>query len=162
IEKKRRNKLIRTKVFVKIYLNHKLVYKTTESQLQNDFTVKWAQIFNVFMISRPDSVILQLFEKVDSTERMIAEVLIPTPDDNRTCQNYALEDFDFSSSEEFYMYLKTSNQSELFFTSGKLKAGLGWGVDENDTVLAPPKPQNASSAVLYAEDMKNFDAIAAL
>lgn len=115
------------------------------------------------MISKPDTVIIQLYENISSKERMLAEILIPTPDENITSQNYSLEDFDFSSSDEFYMYLKTTNQSELFFTSGKLKAGLGWGIDEKDgSVLAPPKQTSSSSVTLYGEEIKNFDAIAAL
>ena len=52
-EQTRRNKLSHTKVYVKIVFNGKQVFTTDICQLQNDFTVKWAQIFNIFMITFP-------------------------------------------------------------------------------------------------------------
>jgi hypothetical protein len=168
-EKDRRNKLLRTKVYVKIIFNGKLVFTTIESQLQNDFTVCWAQIFNIFMITFPDSILLQIFEYSDSKshEQMIAQINLPMPDSNCTSANYDLEDYDFSSSAAIYMRLKTSNQIESLNTSGTLKAGAGWGIDEkNGNLLMPPSFRHTSisqsEVAIKHEEMKSFDAIAAL
>jgi coiled-coil and C2 domain-containing protein 2A len=150
---------------VKIYLNDKLVYTTNEAQLQSDFSAQWGQIFNIYMISYPDSIILQIFEHIDSRsrERLIAEIILPTPELNCTSANYNLEDYEFSSREAFYMHLKTSNQIELFYTSGSIKAGSSWGIDEKDgSVLAPPKSSSELDSALKHEEMKNFDPIVAL
>lgn len=164
-EQTRRSKLAKTKVYVKIFLNDKQVYTTNECQLQNDFSVKWAQIFNIYMITFPDSICLQIFEYTDSRskERMLAEINLPMPEMSSTSANYNLEDYEFSSTEAFYMHLKTTNQSELFYTSGKLKTGTGWGIDEKDgTVLVPPQSAGQSDSAIKQDEMKSFDAIAAL
>ena len=164
VEQLRRAKLNKTRVYVRIFLNNKLVYTTKEAQLQDDFSVVWAQIFNIYMIGFPDSICLQIYEHTGSKsrERMIAQVNVPTPEINSTSKNYSIEEYDFSSSQAFYMHLKSTNQIELLFTSGVLKAGAGWGIDEKDgTVLIPPIAAKTETA-LKQEEMKNYDAIAAL
>lgn len=164
-EQTRRNKLAKTKVYVKIFLNGKLVFTTNECQLQSDFSVRWAQIFNIYMISYTDSIHLQIYDYYDSKsrERLLAEIDLPTPDPNCTSSNYSLEDFEFSSIEPFYMHLKSTNQIELFYTCGMIKTGAGWGIDERDgTVLVPPMLRKTNDTVLDQEEIKSYDAIAAL
>lgn len=98
----RRSRLIRTRLFVRIYLNGKLVHTTADAQLQSDFTVKWAQIFNIYVLSstlETDSIVLEIYEHSDvssrSREHLVAELSIPTPDPAIT--SYALDDYEFSS-----------------------------------------------------------------
>ena len=57
------NKLAKTHLYVKIVFNGKPVFSTDMRQLQSDFNVKWAKLF---MISFPDSILLQLFEFCES------------------------------------------------------------------------------------------------
>ena len=160
-EQSRRNKLAKTRVYVKIFFNGKLVFTTSESQLQNDFSVRWGQIFNIFMMTYPESILLQLFEfqESKSNERMIAEINLPTPEIYTTSDNYSIENYEFASANAFYK-LKASNQVAPMYTSGVLRGCACWGVDEKDgvTVLAPDflkkLPEN--------QDLRNNDAIAAL
>ena len=101
----RRSRLIRTRLFVRIYLNGKLVHTTADAQLQSDFTVKWAQIFNIYVLSstlETDSIVLEIYEHSDASssssrgrEHLVAELSIPTPDPAIT--SYALDDYEFSS-----------------------------------------------------------------
>ena len=86
------------------------------------------------MISFPDSVCLKIYDyyETKSNEKKIADVNLPMPELNCTSKNYQLEDYEFSSKEVFHMNLKITNQIELFYTSGVLKAGSGWGIDEKD------------------------------
>ena len=116
------------------------------------------------MIGYPDSITLQLYEYTGSksNEYMIAQINIPTPEINSTSKNYILDDYDFSSSRTFYMQLKQSNQVELFFTSGVLKVGAGWGIDEKSGSLLMPPVSTKSETALKQEEMRNYDAIAAL
>ena len=94
---------------------------------------------------------------------MIAEVNLPMPEVNCSSINYSLEDYEFASPHAFYMHLEKSNQLEIKYTSGSLKAGSGWGVDERDgTVLVPPILKNNSDAAIKNDEMKQYDAIAAL
>ena len=119
------------------------------------------------MITFPDSILLQIYEHNDSksNEQMISEINLPMPDANCTSLNYNLENYEFSSSVAFYMHLKATNQIDLFFTTGTLKAGAGWAVSEKDgKVLVPTKFSKLShseTAVKY-DEIKSFDAIAAL
>ena len=87
------------------------------------------------------------------------------PDANCTSLNYSLENYEFSSSAAFYMHLKATNQIDLFFTTGILKAGAGWAISEKDgNILVPPKfsaVSHSETAVKY-DEIKSFDAIAAL
>ena len=155
----------RTKVYIKIFLNEKLVYTTKEAQLQSDFSVVWEQIFNIYMISFPDSIYIKIYDYYESKskERKIAEINLPMPEFNCTSMNYQLEDYEFSSKEVFHMNLKISNQIELFYTSGVLKAGAGWGIDEkNGNVLVPPVSKSQAESALNQEEMKMYDPIAAL
>lgn len=164
-EQARRAKLSHTKVYVKIIFNGKQVFTTDICQLQNDFTVKWAQIFNIFMITFPDSIVLQIFEFTDSksNERMIAQLNLPMPEEHCSTHNYSLENYDFASPHAFYMHLEKSNQLEVKYTSGTLKAGTGWGIDERDgSILVPPTLKSNSDAVIKHDEMKGYDAIAAL
>ena len=106
--------------FIKIIFNGKQVFTTDVCQLQSDFTVKWGQIFNIFMITFPDSIDLQIFEFYDSRshERLIAEVNLPMPESNCSSINYSLENYEFASSHAFYMHLEKTNQVEIKYTSG--------------------------------------------
>lgn len=165
VEQIRRNRMARTKVFIRIFLNEKLVNTTVDSQLQNDFSVKWAQIFNIFMVSHPDSIVLQIVECQEnrSKERLISEVIVPTPPTNSTSQNYSLEDIEFSSNEAFAMHIKTTNQIQLFYTSGAVRTGAAWGIDhKTGTVLAPTNASSDADTAIKSEEMKNYDAIMAL
>ena len=94
----------------------------------------WEQIFNIYMISFPDSVCLKIYDyyETKSNENKIADINLPMPELNCTSKNYQLEDYEFSSKEVFHMNLKITNQIELFYTSGVLKAGSGWGIDEKE------------------------------
>jgi coiled-coil and C2 domain-containing protein 2A len=156
-EQKRRNLLASIKVYAKIFFNGKLVYTTNESQLQNDFSVKWGQIFNIYMLTSPESIQLQLFEysgnRRSSNDRFIAEINIPTPETNCTSANYILEDYEF-----------TSNKSgPLMFTSGKIRTGAGWAINPRDgTILIPPNLLERKDTIMKRNEMKNFDAVAAL
>lgn len=117
------------------------------------------------MISQPDSIVIQIhdYHESRSRERLIAEINIPSPELNCTSNNYLLEDYEFASPEAFYLNLKTTNEIELFYTSGILKAGSGWGIDEKDgSVLAPPLSASQVESALKHDEMKNFDPIAAL
>lgn len=120
------------------------------------------------MITFPDSILLQIFEYNDSRshEQMISQINLPMPDVNCTSANYNLENYEFSSSAAFYMHLKSSNQLDLLYTTGTLKAGSGWGVDErNGNILVPPNLKSGvahSEAAIKQDEMKSFDAIAAL
>lgn len=102
----RRSRLIRTRLFVRIFLNGKLVHTTADAQLQSDFSVKWAQIFNIYVLSstlETDSIVLEVFEHSDlsrSREHLIAELSVPTPDPAST--TYSLEDYEFSSQTGLY------------------------------------------------------------
>jgi coiled-coil and C2 domain-containing protein 2A len=155
--------LTRTKLYAKIFLNNKLVNVTNKSQLTNDFSVSWGQIFNIYMISHPESIVVQIHEQVDSSDKLIAEINLPAPEINCTSGNYSLENYDFSSKDAFYMHLKISNQIELFYTSGILKAGIGWGIEEKTgEVLVPPVLKAKHQAGLNQDERKNHDAIAAL
>lgn len=91
--------MARTKVFARIYLNNKLVHTTTDAQLQNDFSVKWAQIFNIYVLAstlESDSIVLAIHEYTEkSRDHFIAEICLPTPDPAST--NYQLDDYEFSS-----------------------------------------------------------------
>ena len=120
-EQARRSKLAKSRVYVKIIFNDKQMFTTDLCQLQSDFTVKWAQIFNIFMITFPDSIVLQIFEFHDSKshERMIAEVNLPMPEANCSSVNYSLEDNEFASPHAFYMHLEKTNQVEIKYTSGE-------------------------------------------
>ena len=97
----RRSRLTRTRLFVRIFLNGKLVHTTADAQLQSDFSVKWAQIFNIYVLSstlETDSIVLEIYEHSDisrSREHLIAELSVPTPDPAST--TYSLEDYEFSS-----------------------------------------------------------------
>lgn len=94
---------------------------------------------------------------------MIAEVNLPMPEVNCSSVNYSLEDYEFASPHAFYMHLEKSNQLEIKYTSGVLKAGSGWGVDERDgSILVPPILKNSSDAAIKNDEMKQYDAIAAL
>jgi len=126
-EQARRNKLAKTRMFVKIVFNGKPVFSTDVCQLQSDFSVKWGQIFNIFMISFPDSILLQLFEIYESKshERMIAELNLPMPDANCSTANYTLEDYEFASPHAFYMHSEKSNQVEIKYTSGRFSWPTG-------------------------------------
>jgi coiled-coil and C2 domain-containing protein 2A len=152
------------KLYARIYLNNKLVNTTNKSQLSNDFTASWGQIFNIYMISHPRSILVNIYEQVDSSDRLIGEVNLPPPELNCTSASYSLESYDFSSKTAFYMHLKTSNQLELFYTSGVLRAGSGWGVDERTgVVLVPPSlVAKRGHMGLNQEERKSYDAIAAL
>ena len=178
MEQKRRSRLARTKCYVKIYLNSKLVHTTSESPLHaSDFSVHWSQIFNIYMLSYPDSIRLQLYDYVETrgNERLIAELDVPVPELNCSSANYSLEDYEFASADAYHMHLKTSNQIELFYTCGKLRAGSGWALDERDgTLLAPQANAGSQSSsttrqtssqqqsVINQDEMRNYDAIAAL
>lgn len=167
-EQNRRNKLLKTKVYIKIIFNGKLVFTTNESPLQNDFSVRWSQIFSIFMITFPDIILLQVFEYWNSkaNEKKIAEINLPMPDANSTSVNYTLENYDFSSPVSFNLRLKEDNKSELLYTTGTLKAGAGWGVDEKTgNVLVPPGLKGNithSETAIKHDEVKGFDAIAAL
>lgn len=161
----RRNNLAHTRVYIKILLNNKVVHTTKESPLESDFLVRWGQIFNIYMINHPDSICLQLYEYTDSRshEHLVSSINLPAPERNCSSNNYSLDDYEFSSSQPFNMYSKTTNQIESFYTSGIIKAGAGWGIDEKDgTILVPPLSSSQSESALKQDEMKNFDAIAAL
>lgn len=108
-EQARRSRLARTRLYVKIFMNNKLVHTTADAQLQSDFTVKWAQIYNIYVLSstlETDSIVLEIFERSDpnrATDHVVAAVCIPTPDPAST--NYALDDYQFSAqSGRVFLY----------------------------------------------------------
>lgn len=144
--------------------NGKSVYKTSKLPLKSDFTVEWGQIFNIYMISWPDSISLQIFETCESTglkrksaDSFISEVIIPVPEVNCTCNNYDLEKYEFSSPNEYYM--NKGNDVTSYYQSGILYAGAGWGVDQDSKPLIPPSIVNNNYLV---KSLQNYDAIAAL
>jgi hypothetical protein len=109
--------------------------------------------------------VLQIFEFTDSKshERMIAQLNLPMPEAHCSTLNYSLEGYDFASPHAFYMHLERSNQLEVKYTSGTLRAGAGWGVDERDgSILVPPALRKSTDAAIKHEEMKAYDAIAAL
>ena len=136
--------------------NGKQVFITDCCQLQSDFTVKWGQIFNIFMYSFPDSILLQLFECVESKSHddpLISEINLPMPEINCSSLNYSLESYEFASS----------NQFKLVYTSGILKVGAGWAVNEKTgEILVPPSLRANMDAAIRHDEMKSYDAIAAL
>lgn len=166
LEKIRRETLSRTRVYVKILFNNKVVHKTTKLPLKADFTVEWGQIFNIYMIYWPESIRLQIFEfceqtgplKRRSNESMIAEIILPVPEANCTCNNYDLEKYEFASQNEYYMRTQ-ANQITSFQQSGLLYAGAGWGIDKDSKVLMPPNAQNSNNLM---KTLQNYDAVAAL
>lgn len=109
-------RLTRTRIFVRIYLNSKLVHTTADAQLQNDSTVKWAQIFNIYVLSstlETDSIVLEIYEHSDGSaistsgssrgrEHLVAELCVPTPDPAST--TYALDDFEFASQTDGFYF----------------------------------------------------------
>ena len=166
IEKARRSILSRTKIYVKLVFNEKVVYKTSKLSLKSDFTVEWGQIFNIYMISWPDSIRLQIYEFCEPSggalqrrmaDSLISEIIIPVPDANCTCKNYNLEKYEFSSPNEYYM--KKGNDITSYYQSGILFAGAGWGLDQNSKLLIPPSIVNNNYLV---KTLQNYDAIAAL
>jgi hypothetical protein len=152
------------------------VYTTGYGQLEPDFTVKWAQIFNIYMIEKPDCICLELFDcfdsKISASHNLIAQLNIPTPEVNCTIENYNLEEYEFASSIPFYMRSKSNrdlnaslNESQLepFFTCGIIMCGAGWGVDEKSGfILAPTQYERLNKSAIDYEEMKNYDAVAAL
>ena len=117
------------------------------------------------MISYPDSILLKIYDyyNTKSNKRLIAEMSLPIPESNCTSANYLLEDYEFSSSRPFYIHSKSSNQTEQVFISGSLKAGAGWSVDDkNGSALVPPVSKSKLESLINHEEMKNYDAIAAL
>jgi coiled-coil and C2 domain-containing protein 2A len=165
LEKIRREVLSKTRIFVKILFNGKVVYKTTKLSLRSDFTVEWGQIFNIYMINWPESIRLLVFEFCENVgplkrkvnETFVAEIILPVPEANCTCNNYDLEKYEFSSANEFYM--SKGNDVTSYYQSGVLYTGAGWGVDKNSNLLIPPTILGNN---YLQKTLQNCDAIAAL
>ena len=108
------------------------------------------------MYSFPDSILLQLFECVESKSHddpLICEINLPMPEINCSSLNYSLESYEFASS----------NQFKLVNTSGILKVGAGWAVNERTgEILVPPSLRANMDAAIKHDEMKSYDAIAAL
>ena len=154
----------RTKIYVKLLFNGKTVYKTSKLPLRSDFTVEWGQIFNIYMISWPESISLQIFEVCETTglnrkeDSFISEVIIPVPESNCNSNNYDLEKYEFSSPNEFYM--NKGDNIASYYQSGILYGGAGWGLDQDSKPLIPPSVVNNNNYLV--KTLQNYDAIAAL
>ncbi len=118
-EQARRNKLAKTRLYVKIIFNGKPVFSTDVCQLQSDFSVKWAK----------SSIYLWSASRIRSSSNCSSSVNHglkgvwwpsnrPISDDN--C--YSLEDYEFGSSYASYMHSEDSNQVETKYTLGELKS----------------------------------------
>lgn len=112
LEQIRRSRVIRTRLFIRIYMNGKLVHTTADAQMQSDFTVRWAQIFNIYVLAstlETDSIMLELYEHTgmgragNGNEHLVAEICLPTPDPANT--SYSLDDYQFSSPNGNTSYL---------------------------------------------------------
>lgn len=166
-EQTRRTKLSRTRMYAKIFSNGKLVYTTNKCQLQNDFTVSWGQIFNIYIINQPEAIIIQLMELIDSriNDHILSEIRIPAPEANTTSANYTIENYNFSA-KQFSMQLNGNEKDKFvqYFTSGVLRAGAGWGIDEKSgEVLVPPDlVKKQHDAAVGNDERKGYDAIAAI
>ncbi|KAK2193955.1 hypothetical protein NP493_4g07037 [Ridgeia piscesae] len=151
-EQQRRADVNRYKVYVRITFNNKEVSRTPARLLGQDFTVHFAQIFNVEIVQWPESIKIEIFETAGLTSTLLAEVYAPIPDVNMTGDNVLLNELEFSSSQKIshthagvgsdvqmtFAVCEEDQQVSTLLTSGTLTTSVSWAVSSDGKALVPP------------------------
>uniref|UniRef100_A0A3B3BF83 Coiled-coil and C2 domain containing 2A n=1 Tax=Oryzias melastigma TaxID=30732 RepID=A0A3B3BF83_ORYME len=154
VEVSRRQEVLRHSLFIKILCNDKKVSKTDSRPLGTDFRVHFGQIFNLRIITCPQSINLQVFEDTGSSSSLLAQVFVPAPEPSVVTGSASLEDFEFSSNQRVMFdhegvgsdvplsFEADGSNKVVLLTSGKLTCGVSWGVGDDDVPLAPSASQH--------------------
>ncbi len=167
----RRNDLARCKCYIRILFNDKEVSRTPAKPIGQEFTVRFAQIFNVQIVQWPESIRFQIYETSGLSSTLISELYIGIPDSNVTSDNLELDILDFSSDNRvshahegvgsgFPFSFEADNSNMVICnTSGKLAVGAAWAVDSQGNVLVPSMNRHTGHQL---GAMKGLDAVAAI
>ncbi|XP_071499381.1 coiled-coil and C2 domain-containing protein 2A-like [Diadema antillarum] len=171
-EQARRNDLQRYRCFVKVLINEKEVSRTTTKSLSSDFTVHFGSIFNVQIVTWPESIKIQLFEAGVLNNTHMANIYLNAPDTQMTTDKVSVEQYEFSSDLKVtfdHSAVGSGNavvigegddmQTFNLLTSGRLYASVAWGLSEDGAPLIPPALPTGNNAL---SSMKQVDALAAI
>ncbi|NXY88611.1 C2D2A protein, partial [Alcedo cyanopectus] len=168
----RREDVKKRSAFIKVLFNSKEVSRTVTQPISSDFRVHFGQIFNLQIVTWPESLKLQIYETMGmSSTTLLAEVFIPVPETTVLTGSAPIEETEFSSNQRvmldhegvgsgvpFSFEADGSNKMTLM-TSGKVSSSVSWAVGEKGIPLIPPISQQSSGV---PSALKNIDAIASI
>ncbi|KAM4629790.1 coiled-coil and C2 domain-containing protein 2A [Polymixia lowei] len=149
----RREDVARRSLFVKVLYNDKEVSRTDSRSLNSDFRVHFGQIFNLKIVNCPESIKLQVYEEIGSSNSRLAEVFVPVPEPSVLTGSSPSEELEFGSSQRVmfdhegvgsdvpFSFEADGSNKQTLLTSGKLSCCVSWGIGEDDVPLAPPMSQ---------------------
>ncbi|XP_034439530.1 coiled-coil and C2 domain-containing protein 2A-like [Hippoglossus hippoglossus] len=95
----RRQDVERHSIIIKILYNGKRASQTDSRFLDTDFRVHFGQIFNLKIVNSPQSITLQVVEKIGSSCSLLTQVFVPVPEPSALTGRVPLEEFEFSSNQ---------------------------------------------------------------
>ncbi|XP_064382985.1 coiled-coil and C2 domain-containing protein 2A-like [Halichondria panicea] len=160
LEAQRREDTARAKLHVRVLFNNQLVSQTKECTLNSDFTSEIHETFNLKIVEWPESIKLEIFESGLITSTLISEVYVPIPDPLLTADSAGAgrEAYQFSSTKRMeYGHTGVGSgqphpvlpEEGVLLTSGVVKVGAYWGVDNSGRSLCPP---GLSQPTAYSSD----------
>ncbi|KAK4315922.1 hypothetical protein Pmani_012883 [Petrolisthes manimaculis] len=164
-EKKRRQTVAKTKVFVRILINNKLVTQTSAAHLDGaTFTANLGQTYRMALSSWPRSVALEVCEAGPGLRRAtLATALLPIPEPHITiASREEPEVVEFSSSQVVGISSggvgcgQAGSEYGHELISGRMMYRLGWAAGRDaSTPLAPPTP--SPSQLIHAKCESRLD-----
>ncbi|XP_027211413.2 coiled-coil and C2 domain-containing protein 2A [Penaeus vannamei] len=144
-EKRRRQAVNKTRVWIKILINNKLVTQTASATLGNDFTLHIGQTYRMALSSWPRSITLEVVEGASLRQSIIASAYLPIPS-KTSLRKEEFETVEFSGSQVVTHnhggvgsgLISTEFGSSM--TCGNIRYRLGWALSKDGEVLAPTGP----------------------
>ncbi|CAD5113655.1 DgyrCDS2816 [Dimorphilus gyrociliatus] len=148
-EQLRRNEVDKCKLYIKIYFDNKEVCKTSSKPLGQEFTIRFAQVFETRIVRWPENIRLDVYETIRLTTNLLTQIFTGIPEANVTNENVQLDQNSFSSVLKFtYNHegvgsghpINVGSNSNNYInlnTTGNLWASVSWAVDEDGNVLSP-------------------------
>lgn len=150
-EKRRRQAAAKTRVWVKVLINNKLVTQTPSAYLGNDFTLHIGQTYRMALSSWPQSITLEVVEGASLRQTLVASAFLPMPKRTNIFRNvYDVIEFSgnqaVNHSHEGVGCGLPGSEYGSSFTSGINRYRLGWALGEQGEVLAPAGSPPSSNA----------------
>lgn len=133
-EENRRNEVAKRSFFIRVLYNNKEVSQTEKRFLSSNFKLHFGNIFNLKIVSFPQSITLQVFEGTGLSHTLLAQVFIPVPQPSMLTGKVPLKKLEFSSNQRAMF----ESSRQIPPTSGKLSCCASWGASEDGLPLAPP------------------------
>ncbi|XP_050733212.1 coiled-coil and C2 domain-containing protein 2A-like [Eriocheir sinensis] len=142
-EKKRRLAVSKTRVWLRVLVNNKLVTQTPSTTLGPEFSLPLGHTFRMALSSWPRSLAVEVVEGAALRQALVASVALPIPGHPGTTRD-AVEMVEFSGcqvvshSHAGVGCGRVGSQYGSSFTTGELRYRLGWATGAEGEVLAPP------------------------